>query len=68
MGANDWLLLKALVLNTQERQSAELSEIFRRLSKIDVALGQLAIKSGTWGAIGALIPTLIAFLFLFFKR
>jgi hypothetical protein len=43
----------------------ELTALRRDLSSLQTEIGQLKVKAGVWGAIGALIPTVGALVLMF---
>ena len=45
----------------RDKQEQRDAEIYKRLTSLQVAEGQLRIKSGAWGAIGAAVVAAAAF-------
>jgi len=64
---NCWDRYQKLVLAKLEDHDRLLGTISSELTSIKVEIGQLKIKSGVWGAIGASIPTIAAVLFVLLK-
>lgn len=64
---NGWDKYQKLVLAKLDDHDDLLKEINKQLTDIKVEVGQLKIKAGVWGAIGAAIPTIGAVLFILLK-
>lgn len=58
--AEDWKAQRALVLQTLERFERAQGEIFSKINVLTVDLSVMKVKSGVWGAVGALIPLVLA--------
>ena len=64
---NGWDVYQKLVLSKLDDHDILLKDITSELTNIRVEIGQLKIKAGFWGAIGASIPTIGATLFILLK-
>ena len=58
---NGWNVWKNLVIHEIERIDKAKTELRQEIQEIKISLAALQVKSGVWGAIGALIPIIIAF-------
>lgn len=65
---NGWDRYQKLVLAKLEDHDKLLGNISSELTNIKVELGQLRVKAGVWGAIGAAIPTIAAVLFILLSK
>lgn len=65
---NGWTEWSRHVLKTLEDQSIDIKEIRDTIGDIKIDIATLKVKSGVWGAIGGLIPVLIAILFWVMER
>jgi len=60
--------LKADVSEIKAMQTADNTNIFARLGKVEIAISALKVKSGVWGVIGGAVPVaLTIILYLIFK-
>lgn len=55
------------ILAQTEKQNGRVHELERDVHQMDICLGQLKIKAGIWGAIGAAIPTAVGVLWFIVK-
>ena len=51
-----------------ERHEERIGQLFDRNREVIVEIAQLKVKSGTWGAIGALIPIVVGLLIWLITR
>lgn len=57
---NGWTQYQKLVLAELERHSSYLEDLKKHISRLEIEIATLKVKSGVWGLVGGLIPVLIA--------
>lgn len=65
---NEWNRYQELVLSKLKNLEEGQDKIEDRLSKIEIEIAMLKIKSSVWGAIGGSIPVLIMILIEFLRK
>lgn len=60
MKTNGWGEWSKYVLKTLEAQADDLRAIRENMNKIQVDIAMLQVKSGAWGAVGALVIVILA--------
>jgi len=60
---DEWNEWSHYVLEAIKRSEARLDTNSKRFTEIEKEIARLSVKSGVWGAIGALIPILIGLIF-----
>jgi len=59
-GVNGWTEYGKLVLNELERHNTLLEALRMDLSNINAEIKMLKLKSSIWGALGGMIPVILA--------
>ena len=59
---NGWNKYEKLIIDTMDRHEKKLDALDEKVSRIDVSVGKLQVKSGFWGAIGGFISVVVAIL------
>ena len=60
LNQNGWTEWSKYVLKTLESQAEEIKAVNKILQQIKVDIAMLQVKSGAWGAIGALLVVVLA--------
>ena len=67
--ANDsWGAWANHVLKTMEDQASDIKEIRNSINGIQVEIAMLKVKSGMWGAMGGMIPVLVALMWWIMEK
>ncbi len=67
-GVNGWSKEGLYVRKELERLSKGQESLFRKLNEINVQIAMLKVKSGIWGAVGAMIPIAALLLLQYVKE
>ncbi len=66
-GTNGWDSWGKHVLEELKRINDKMDSLDRGFRSISIEVATLKVKSGVWGAVGASIPLLLAFIFWMLK-
>ena len=63
-----WVIWGRHVLETLKSQSAKIDKLGDDIIEIKTSIARLEVKSGIWGAMGGLIPVIIAMIIYFITQ
>lgn len=63
-----WSVWSNHVLNELKRVADHCEKLSSDLGTIKTEIAMLKVKAGLWGALGACVPTVLAVIFIIFKK